>query len=119
MSKMLWLHEKTEAIKDFFKGNLSLSMAFWGYGILGAILLNTFIGLPIVISVSLYTNDQEIGFYLLCLIKFVFWVVLSIGVWRCGRNSDDIWRWISRGIYVGLPGFIWIGIILAIILPSL
>ena len=116
---MFWLHEKTDAIKDFFKGNLSLSMAFWGYGILGAILLNIFIGLPIVISVSLYANDQAIGFFLLSLIKFVFWVVLSIGVWRCGRNSDDIWRWISRGIYVGLFGFIWIGIILAIILPSL
>ena len=116
---MLWLLEKTDAIKDFFKGNLSLSVAFWGYGILGAILLNIFIGLPVVISVSLYANDQEIGFFLLSLFKFVFWIVLSIGVWRCGRNSDDLWRWISRGIYVGLPGFIGIGIILAIVLTSL
>ena len=64
---MLWLHEKTDAIKDFFKGNLSLSVAFWGYGILVAILLNIFIGLPVVISVSLYANDQNTGFFLLFL----------------------------------------------------
>ena len=115
---MSWTKEKSESVLDFLKGKKSLSEAFWGFAVFGAIIINFIIILPIVLLVENLTSYHSIGFFLSLFLRFIFWIVLSVGVWQCGRNSDWIWKWISRGVYIGLLGFLQIGLITAIVIPQ-
>jgi hypothetical protein len=95
--------------KGLLKGNISLGTAFWLFGIFfGAILWMVLGGFAALIFFSI----EKLGFNFESSVlvipnsfRFILWVLLSIGIWKCGKNSSIIWRWASRIVYIGIGGY--------------
>lgn len=77
-----------------WQGKASLAAAFWIIWFLGTIILS------IIIVIVLSAIDPNFNFVLQSFktysILFPYTVFAAICVWRCGRNSIGIWRFLSR-----------------------
>jgi len=91
---------KENFLFKLWKGNYSLPMAYWGFGV-GVILPIKL--LTIIFSQKLFTYGYEGGnaiflFYLLVLLAFAYKIIAVIGIWNSGKNfkGGKIWIVLSR-----------------------
>ncbi|MBK1699187.1 hypothetical protein [Rhodovibrio salinarum] len=93
-------------IKRLWRGEVALGAAFWGWLILGGVLVN---GMTTALNLVLVTRDLPItGLVVGYAISVPYNLLAMIGVWRSAENSDG-----DPGVARGLR---WLAVIIAAVL---
>lgn len=110
-------------VSDFFRGNLSLGVAFWGYGILAFFLLNLLFSFIMIGLIDYFQENYQTGFdffiYTSISFQILLWSAMSFGIWKCGKNSTKAMKRLSRFLYIGFGGIWLLGKSIAILLPTI
>ena len=90
-------------IKSFWQGEWSLVQTFWGYGVVGNIVL----GIPVIYwedSFKSLSDGVNMLFSIYNVFYFVFFVWVLVGIWRSATNyakKKKLWGGLAK-IYVFL-----------------
>ena len=78
-----------ENIKSFWRGEWSLLQTFWGFFVVGNLIVG-FIVVLLLESFDLNNTVQYLTFVFIYLIYLTFYIILVVGTWRSAANYAQI-----------------------------
>ena len=78
-----------EDIKSFWRGEWSLLQTFWGFFVVGNLIVG-FIVVLLLESFDLNNTVQYLTFVFIYLIYLTFYIILVVGTWRSASNYAQI-----------------------------
>jgi hypothetical protein len=90
------------AIRQVWRGEVSLAEAFWGWAVLGALLVNLFTS---VLFLTLVSRDLTLlGFIAGYAISVPYNVLAAVGVWRAAARHPGDPAWAETARVIALVG---------------
>ena len=78
-----------EDIKSFWRGEWSLLQTFWGFFVVGNLIVG-FIVVLLLETLDLNNTVQYLTFVFIYLIYLTFYIILVVGTWRSAANYAQI-----------------------------
>ena len=78
-----------EDIKSFWRGEWSLLQTFWGFFVVGNLIVG-FIVVLLLETLNLNNTIQYLTFVFIYLIYLTFYIILVVGTWRSAANYAQI-----------------------------
>ena len=78
-----------EDIKSFWRGEWSLLQTFWGFFVVGNLIVG-FIVVLLLETLDLNNTIQYLTFVFIYLLYLLFYIILVVGTWRSAANYAQI-----------------------------
>ncbi len=78
-----------EDIKSFWRGEWSLLQTFWGFFVIGNLIVG-FIVVLLLETLDLNNTIQYLTFVFIYLLYLLFYIILVVGTWRSAANYAQI-----------------------------
>lgn len=92
---------RKDSVAALFKGEMSLTMAFWLYLVLGVVVIAFIYNTIVVKSMWPASISPFHRMYFSTFTPQLYILLISVGVWRCAMNTDvKLFGFLARGLIV-------------------
>ncbi len=99
------------SISKLWRGDYSLSITYWVFGVIGNV------GLSIPMNL-ISPNSNPLVFYSLLTIVFVYSIVVAVGIWRSATKYQGLSLWKYLAKFVAILSFISVGATSVLLIPA-